>query len=417
MIDFNNNIYLGVASPDMERDLSNYYTKAQTRALVDTKQDIITGAATTITEDNLTANRAVISNASGKVAVSNVTSTELGYLSGVTSGVQTQLNNKASTSLDNLSAAGQMIIDSQNGTISNCILEIQQNIKLEFSNGTVTLKAGSTIVRSGSTYQTLTTTQDTSWATTTLSNTKAALFVSNLGHAQALYGRCSLNSIGSGSSLPANGDTYKLFFNVTDKLLYHWDNDDWVATTHAYPLAVIEVGSQGVITGFAKDSNGNDMIFNGAGFIGHHAFIYPNVKALIPDGFNEDGSLKSVEINNNALRIVEMTTTTPAAGYEKILHLGSTGIYNANNYKEVESYNDLGTQNYSIQYVKKDNIIYYYNSATYETRIIAKILSYAYDGTTVTNFTIRQPYQGARNLLTDDLYKQIGDVETLLAAI
>jgi hypothetical protein len=41
---------------------------------------------------NLTASRALIANSNGKVAVSSVTSTELGYLSGVTSAIQTQLN-------------------------------------------------------------------------------------------------------------------------------------------------------------------------------------------------------------------------------------------------------------------------------------------------------------------------------------
>ena len=58
------------------------------------KQATITGAATTITSSNLTASRAVVSDASGKVAVSSVTSTEVGYLSGVTSAIQTQLNGK-----------------------------------------------------------------------------------------------------------------------------------------------------------------------------------------------------------------------------------------------------------------------------------------------------------------------------------
>ena len=58
------------------------------------KQDTVVGGASTITEDNLTANRALVSNSSGKVAVSSVTSTELGYLDGVTSNVQTQLNKK-----------------------------------------------------------------------------------------------------------------------------------------------------------------------------------------------------------------------------------------------------------------------------------------------------------------------------------
>ncbi len=56
------------------------------------KQGTVTGGASTITGSNLTANRALVSNGSGKVAVSAVTSTELGYLDGVTSGIQGQIN-------------------------------------------------------------------------------------------------------------------------------------------------------------------------------------------------------------------------------------------------------------------------------------------------------------------------------------
>lgn len=52
------------------------------------------GAVSTIKDSNLTVNRALISDGNGKVAVSAVTSTELGYLDGVTSNVQTQLNAK-----------------------------------------------------------------------------------------------------------------------------------------------------------------------------------------------------------------------------------------------------------------------------------------------------------------------------------
>ena len=57
----------------------------------------ITGAATTIDTENLTTSRALASDANGKVAVSGVTSTELGHVSGVTSAIQTQLNGKQST--------------------------------------------------------------------------------------------------------------------------------------------------------------------------------------------------------------------------------------------------------------------------------------------------------------------------------
>ena len=62
---------------------------------LDSKQATITGSATTIDTESLTANRAVISNGSQKIAVSDVTDTELGYLDGVTSAVQTQLDAKS----------------------------------------------------------------------------------------------------------------------------------------------------------------------------------------------------------------------------------------------------------------------------------------------------------------------------------
>lgn len=58
------------------------------------KQATITGAASTVVSSNLGTNVAVISNGSGKLDVSAVTSTELGYVAGVTSAIQTQLNTK-----------------------------------------------------------------------------------------------------------------------------------------------------------------------------------------------------------------------------------------------------------------------------------------------------------------------------------
>ncbi|MGB9774825.1 MAG: hypothetical protein ACPL4I_12575, partial [Bacteroidota bacterium] len=67
-----------------------YFTDARAQAA-------ITGGASTIVTSNLTANRALLSDASGKVGASTVTSTELGYLSGVTSAIQTQLDAKAPT--------------------------------------------------------------------------------------------------------------------------------------------------------------------------------------------------------------------------------------------------------------------------------------------------------------------------------
>jgi Fe-S cluster assembly iron-binding protein IscA len=84
----------GISSNDNDTTIP---TSAAVKDYVDTqdatKEDTITGAATTITSSDLTASKALVSNASGKVAASTVTDTELGYVSGVTSSIQDQFDN------------------------------------------------------------------------------------------------------------------------------------------------------------------------------------------------------------------------------------------------------------------------------------------------------------------------------------
>ena len=83
---------------------------------IDSKQATITGAATTIDDADLTADRAVISSGSGKVAVSAVTATEIGYLDGVSSAIQTQLDAKSTTSNAGALAAEDAALQSRLST-------------------------------------------------------------------------------------------------------------------------------------------------------------------------------------------------------------------------------------------------------------------------------------------------------------
>ncbi|KPA18764.1 secreted protein containing Fibronectin, type III domain protein, partial [Candidatus Magnetomorum sp. HK-1] len=108
------------------------------------KQVSITGAATTITTTNLDTNRALVSDGSGKVAVSNVTSTEVGYLSGVKSDIQTQLDSRPLDSIV-LKVDGSVELTS-NWDIGN--YTITANLfESDVSNGTAPLKvASSTLV-------------------------------------------------------------------------------------------------------------------------------------------------------------------------------------------------------------------------------------------------------------------------------
>lgn len=92
---------------------------------IDNLDITINGAASTIKDDDLTVNRAVISNSSGKIAVSDTTSTELGYVHGVTSAIQTQLNNKeatitgaATTITANDLTASKVLVSDANGKVA-----------------------------------------------------------------------------------------------------------------------------------------------------------------------------------------------------------------------------------------------------------------------------------------------------------
>ena len=85
---------VGLGNVDNTSDANKPISTA-TQTALNGKQATVTGGASTITSSNLAASRALVSNGSGKVAVSAVTSTELGYLDGVTSNIQTQINGKA----------------------------------------------------------------------------------------------------------------------------------------------------------------------------------------------------------------------------------------------------------------------------------------------------------------------------------
>lgn len=104
------------------------------------KQDAITGGATTIVSDNLVVARALVSSNAGKVAVSDVTATELGYLDGVTSNIQTQLTNIKS----DVAELQEEISTVTNGTISVTVTSATGNIE----GRTITLVPSDTTLES-----------------------------------------------------------------------------------------------------------------------------------------------------------------------------------------------------------------------------------------------------------------------------
>lgn len=87
---------------------------AQSKIALDiTNSEINAAAAIAFSKmENLTASRALVSDGSGDVSVSAVTATELGYLDGVTSNIQTQINGALTNPMD---AVGQVIYGGASG--------------------------------------------------------------------------------------------------------------------------------------------------------------------------------------------------------------------------------------------------------------------------------------------------------------
>lgn len=264
---------------------------------------------------------------------------------------------------------------------TNCILEIPQNIKLELNNNVLTLKSGSILVNSGSTYSTYTTTSD---LTVTAPNTSATEYMIFM-YGNNNFAGATLDNIVSGSTDSKSGVPYHVWFDTTNKIINRYGSNGTTAIRARYPICIVKTTSaRGSWDSFVKDSNGNDMIFNGAGFIGHHAFVYPGVKALIPNGFNSDDSYRNIEINRNTLYIKELPL-----GTQKVFIINNNSVWTAHYKGEVNDINDIPNVN-GIYYVKNlnKNIQMYNNEKTEYTGTL--FISYTYNNI-VSDFTIQQP--------------------------
>jgi len=111
-------------------------------------QATIIGGATTITSSDLTASRALVSNASGKVAVATTTSTEIGYVNGVTSAIQTQIDTKTNKLIvtNRQTASYTLVLSDADKLVETNVasannLTVPLNSSVAFSTGTQILLA------------------------------------------------------------------------------------------------------------------------------------------------------------------------------------------------------------------------------------------------------------------------------------
>lgn len=174
--------------------------------------------------------------------------------------------------------------------ITNCLLEVPQRIKLELNNGVLTLKSGSEVIvpngfeADGTTpkFDYLTTTNDLS-LNTTYNDTRTWVINSTLKGYEALpIDTCCF----SGTTAPTSYQWMLWYDTGTNKIK---TTSDYGATwIESFSLPVCIFSGTNVPTRI-------DQVFNGVGFIGSTVWVDKGVKGLIPNGRNEDGTLKNIE--------------------------------------------------------------------------------------------------------------------------
>jgi hypothetical protein len=286
---------------------------------------------------------------SRSASVSEITSLSNGYISQI---------NTTGNSYDNLT----------HRNITNCITEIPQRIKLELADGVLTLKAGSEVIvpngfeADGTTpkFDYVTIESDlsiSSWGTG-ITNTCVLGFRKD-GQTPKFVTLLS-NCIFSGSTKPTPnvGDYWLWYDTVSNKIKYTSDNGvTWTSEYCAFSIARTQV-TNSVFTSI-------DQIFNGMGYIGSTVWVDKGVKGLIPNGRNEDGTLRNIEYANNKIVISTFT-----GGYADTfwLRLSPTGTLPNRSTQiryNIKSLSNAPTPTvgkwYSV-YVEDENMFYYSNN-------------------------------------------------------
>ena len=197
--------------------------------------------------------------------------------------------------------------------ITNCILQIPQNINLTLENGTLTLKAGSKVyVPNGAGVFNEVTVGNDAKITLDDYGTQSNIVVMYNQHGNAIHVQ-GLSFVFSGATAPS-GNEYMVWYDTTNNFIKTTSNSGktWSITNNSLPIALITSKSN-VITSI-------DQVFNGFGFIGSTVFALPGVKGLIPNGRNEDGTLKNIVVNNTSVKTVTKTT-----GYSAIIAVAEEG--------------------------------------------------------------------------------------------
>lgn len=264
---------------------------------------------------------------------------------------------------------------------SNVITEIPQNIELQLNNGILTLKGGcKTYMPNGvNTFEEAYSVLDVT-TTETTAGIYFILYHPDDGYlTQVLISKCYVSN-----SEPTSITTNDFWYDTTNNSIKRKTASGY-EDRYTLPLGIITV-TEGAISSI-------NQVFNGAGYIGHHAFVLPGIRGLLPDGKTDKGTVKSILIETETVQVIDLTSTgytTFDGAYllfrpdiniqlaHYITHLNQTDIQQMDGY---------------IQYAYDTNLdyIWNYNTSTYDSYPRLPFVEVSLRDSQVTYFNILQP--------------------------
>ena len=208
--------------------------------------------------------------------------------------------------LQSLAGASNALTHNQ---VTNCLLEIPQRIKLELTDGVLTLKAGSKVIvpngfeEDGVTpkfdyvniesdvikeYTPYTDGSCLPWYDV---NNKQVLGLFSDGINTYYY---------SGTEQPTTN--YAYWYDTTNNIVKFNNNGTWTEDVYSLPFASVSYVNTGSFTSI-------EQVFNGFGYIGSTVWVDKGVKGLVPNGRNEDGTLNNIEFETQSVLTRTITNT------------------------------------------------------------------------------------------------------------
>lgn len=279
---------VGLSNVDNTSDLSKPISNATQNALNAKQNTLIPGAGITIDGDTISA-------------------------TGLDVPVDTELSDTSVNPVQNKVIAQALNTKQDEATavnydnITNCITEIPQDIKLELADGTLTLKAGSKVYLATGDSSFPAQTVDTDIERTSIYNGRYVV----IRNGQTSLYFANLESCTSGTIADRPTSTPNasgLYFATDENKMYLTGNSgaNWYSTQYmTLPIAIVTVSNSAI--------SSIDQVFNGFGYIGSTVFALPGVKGLIPNGRNEDGTLKNIEFTiSKVVTATDSSTSTNA---------------------------------------------------------------------------------------------------------